>query len=65
VVRNHAFERLARRVVVKNPTCPVCAWEIKDKGHAVKVADKTLVVCCADCAEEVKKNPKKYGAAKK
>ncbi|HLN27785.1 MAG TPA: TRASH domain-containing protein [Gemmataceae bacterium] len=43
--------------------CPVCGWEIKDKGKEVKVKDKTVVVCCDDCVKEVKKSPAKYATA--
>jgi YHS domain-containing protein len=42
--------------------CPVCDWEIKDGGEAVKVGGKTIVVCCDDCAEKVKANPEKYSS---
>jgi hypothetical protein len=42
----------------------VCAWEIKDKGQEVKVQDGTVVVCCDECAAEVKKDPAKYVGAK-
>jgi ribosome-binding protein aMBF1 (putative translation factor) len=42
--------------------CPVCAWEIKGKGKAVKVGDKTVVVCCDECAAAVKKNPANYSS---
>jgi ribosome-binding protein aMBF1 (putative translation factor) len=44
--------------------CPVCGWEIKDKGVAVKVGGKTVLVCCDDCAKEAKKNPAKAAGAK-
>jgi ribosome-binding protein aMBF1 (putative translation factor) len=44
--------------------CPVCDWEIKDKGKEVKIGRKSVVVCCDQCAEEVKKSPEKYAAAK-
>ena len=40
--------------------CPVCDWEIKDKGKQVKAGNKNFTVCCDQCAEEVKKNPAKY-----
>ncbi len=40
--------------------CPVCGWDIKDQGHAVKVKEKTVVVCCEDCVKEVEKSPAKY-----
>jgi hypothetical protein len=48
---------------VSTKKCPVCAWEIKGKGKEVKVGDKTVVVCCDECAAVVKKNPSKYAAA--
>jgi ribosome-binding protein aMBF1 (putative translation factor) len=44
--------------------CPVCGWEIKDKGKEVKVKDKAVIVCCDECAEEVKKNPTKHMATR-
>ncbi len=39
--------------------CPVCDWEIKDKGITVKSDGKTTVVCCQECAEKLKKAAKK------
>jgi ribosome-binding protein aMBF1 (putative translation factor) len=45
---------------MKNKTCPVCNWEIKDDGKTVKVENTKVVVCCEDCAEKVKANPRKY-----
>jgi hypothetical protein len=44
--------------------CPVCDWEIKDKGKEVRVAGKTVIVCCEDCADKVKKEPAKYTAGR-
>jgi len=44
--------------------CPVCDWEIKDKGQEVKVGAKKVVVCCEDCTKQVQGNPDKYAAAK-
>jgi len=44
--------------------CPVCDWEIKDKGASVKVNGKTIVVCCKDCADKVRESPAKYAPAK-
>lgn len=35
--------------------CPVCGWEIKDKGVTVNSGGKETVVCCAECAEKLKK----------
>jgi ribosome-binding protein aMBF1 (putative translation factor) len=49
---------------VPTPKCPVCGWEIKDKGQEVKVKGRTVVVCCDECAAAVKKNPAKYAGAK-
>jgi ribosome-binding protein aMBF1 (putative translation factor) len=49
---------------MQTPKCPVCAWDIKDKGVEVKVKERTIVVCCEDCANEVKKSPAKYAGAK-
>jgi hypothetical protein len=63
-VRSRSVSPSGGRTVVSNPKCPVCAWEIKDKGQEVKVEDRTVVVCCEDCAKEVKKNPAKYVGAK-
>jgi ribosome-binding protein aMBF1 (putative translation factor) len=45
---------------MKNKTCPVCGWEIKDVGKTVKVEGTSVVVCCDDCAEKAKANPRKY-----
>ena len=38
--------------------CPVCDWEIKDKGITVTVGGKPVVVCCEDCAEKLRKKAK-------
>jgi ribosome-binding protein aMBF1 (putative translation factor) len=35
--------------------CPVCGWEIKDKGVEVKVGIKPVTVCCAECADKLRK----------
>jgi Archaeal TRASH domain len=35
--------------------CPVCDWEIKDKGIKVKSGGKETVVCCQECADKLKK----------
>jgi ribosome-binding protein aMBF1 (putative translation factor) len=45
---------------MKTRKCPVCDWEIKDQGKTVKVEGKNVVVCCDDCAEKVKTNPRQY-----
>jgi ribosome-binding protein aMBF1 (putative translation factor) len=44
--------------------CPFCGWEIKDEGKQVKVQDKTVLVCCHECAEAVKKDPAMHSAAR-
>jgi hypothetical protein len=44
--------------------CPVCDWEFKDQGQAVKVGKETVTVCCADCAKAVRENPAKYAKAR-
>jgi hypothetical protein len=44
--------------------CPVCNWEIKDKGTEVKVGNKKVAVCCDDCAKKVQTNPDKYAKAR-
>jgi hypothetical protein len=49
--------------MAQTPKCPVCGWDITDKGHEVKVQDRTVVVCCADCVKEVQQNPGKYAGA--
>lgn len=38
--------------------CPVCDWEIKDKGVSVTAGGKTVTVCCKECAEKYKKQAK-------
>lgn len=40
--------------------CPVCAWDIKDQGVAVKVGKKTVYACCADCAKKIQADPGRY-----
>jgi ribosome-binding protein aMBF1 (putative translation factor) len=40
--------------------CPVCDWEIKEAGIAVKTGGKELTVCCDDCAKKVQENPANY-----
>ena len=35
--------------------CPVCDWEIKDKGITVRQDGRDVVVCCKECAEKLKK----------
>jgi hypothetical protein len=38
--------------------CPVCDWEIKDKGIKVKAGGKDVVVCCQECADKLTKGAK-------
>jgi hypothetical protein len=45
-------------------TCPVCGWELKDDAKSVTVNNKSVTVCCDECAEKVKAEPAKYAAAK-
>jgi ribosome-binding protein aMBF1 (putative translation factor) len=46
--------------------CPVCDWDIKERGIKVKVGGKEITVCCDDCAQKAKESPAKYvGAAAK
>jgi len=40
--------------------CPVCDWEVKDGGIAVKLGGRQITVCCDDCAKKAKENPTKY-----
>jgi hypothetical protein len=35
--------------------CPVCDWEIKDKGVKVKTGGKETTVCCKECADKLAK----------
>ncbi|MCC6677798.1 MAG: hypothetical protein IT436_11685 [Phycisphaerales bacterium] len=37
--------------------CPVCDWEIKDKGVKVKSGGKEVTVCCQECADKLKAQP--------
>ena len=43
-------------------TCVVCDWEIKDAGTQATLGSREVVVCCDDCAREVKANPARYQA---
>jgi hypothetical protein len=63
-VRVRPISPVGGRVIVQTPKCPVCAWEIKDNGQEVKVQDRTVLVCCDECAREVMKDPSKYVGAK-
>ncbi len=38
--------------------CPVCKWEIKDDGLAVRIDGKDIMVCCQECADKLRKDPK-------
>jgi hypothetical protein len=49
---------------MKTKKCPVCDWEIKDGGIQVTVGDKSVTVCCDDCAMKAKeKSAKNAGRA--
>jgi ribosome-binding protein aMBF1 (putative translation factor) len=50
---------------MKTTKCPVCDWEIKDKGIKVKVGGKEITVCCDDCAKKAKEDPAKRSGANK
>lgn len=39
--------------------CPVCDWEIKDKGITVEQAGRKTVVCCQECADKLRKGTAK------
>jgi RNase P subunit RPR2 len=41
-------------------TCPVCDDPIKDIRIEVTVGDKTIVVCCEECAETARREPETY-----
>ena len=56
--------REAGRSGMATAKCPVCNWEIKDKGTEVKVGNKKVAVCCDDCAKKVQTNPDKYAKAR-
>lgn len=43
--------------------CPVCDYEIENPV-SVKSGDGEVVVCCDECAEKVKENPKEYATGK-
>lgn len=45
---------------MKTKKCPVCDWEIKDGGKAVKTKNGSVVVCCDECAAKLKANPEQY-----
>ena len=45
--------------------CPVCDWDMQDGGIKVKVAGKTLTVCCDECAKKAREDPAKYAGASK
>jgi YHS domain-containing protein len=51
--------------LMKTKKCPVCDWDIKDAGIKVTVGGKELVVCCDECAQKAKDNPKKYAGSSK
>jgi hypothetical protein len=35
--------------------CPACDWEIKDDGIPVTKDGKTVVACCHECADAIRK----------
>ena len=41
--------------------CPVCDWEIKDGGKRVRVGERSVVVCCDECAAKARAKPKPAG----
>jgi ribosome-binding protein aMBF1 (putative translation factor) len=45
---------------MKIEKCPVCGWDMKEGGLKVKVAGKTLTVCCDECAAKVREAPGDY-----
>jgi len=53
-----------QETIMKTEKCPVCDWELKGDAKKVKVKDRTVTVCCDECAEKVKANPGKYLAKK-
>ena len=44
--------------------CPVCDWEIKDRGIEVKTPAGVVVVCCDECAKKVKTDPAQFTTAR-
>ncbi len=40
--------------------CPVCGWDMQDGGIKLTVAGKQITVCCDECAEKAKTDPKAY-----
>ena len=44
--------------------CPVCDYVLTAEKVEVKVGEKTVVVCCKECAEEVRKKPQAYVGAR-
>lgn len=41
--------------------CPVCGWDMKaGEGEKVTVQERTVHVCCEDCARKLREEPNKY-----
>jgi hypothetical protein len=41
--------------------CPVCDDPIRETRIEVTIGDKTIVVCCEECAETARRQPETYG----
>jgi hypothetical protein len=69
IARNVRGERSSNLVLeghlMQMNKCPVCDWEIKDGGIAVKLGQQEITVCCDDCAKKIKENPAQYAEAAK
>lgn len=44
----------------KNGRCPVLKNPVGDRNQTVTVRGKRYYICCAECEEELKRNPDKY-----
>jgi hypothetical protein len=40
--------------------CPVCDDPIRETRIEVTIGDKTIVVCCEECAETARREPQTY-----
>jgi RNase P subunit RPR2 len=40
--------------------CPVCDDPIRETRIEVTIGDKTIVVCCEECAETARREPETY-----
>lgn len=45
---------------MKTEKCPVCDWDMKDGGIKVTVGGREITVCCDECVEKVRADPKAY-----